>query len=54
MEVLAIAEEWAENSKDARGHKIRKDGNVAIIGVASLPREMEDDFHNLQKIHSHF
>ena len=44
MEVLAIAEEWAETAKDSRGHKLRKDGNVAIIGVASLPREMEDDF----------
>lgn len=44
LEVLAIAEEWAETAKDARGHKLRKDGNVALVGVASLPREMEDDF----------
>ena len=23
---------------------MKKDGNVALVGVASLPREMEDDF----------
>ena len=44
MEVLAIAEEWAETAKDSRGHKLRKDGNCVLVGVASLPRAMEDDF----------
>ena len=44
MEVLALAEEWADQAKDARGYKMKKDGNVALVGVASLPREMEDDF----------
>lgn len=44
MEVLPIAEEWAENTKDSRGYKMKSDGNVALVGVASLPREMEDDF----------
>lgn len=44
MDVLEIAEEWADQAKDARGYKMKKDGNVALIGVASLPREMEDDF----------
>lgn len=44
MEVLPLAEEWADQAKDARGYKMRKDGNVALVGVASLPREMEDDF----------
>ena len=44
MEVLAIADEWADQAKDSRGYKIKKDGSVAIVGVASLPREMEDDF----------
>lgn len=44
MEVLPLAEEWADQAKDARGYKMKKDGNVALVGVASLPREMEDDF----------
>ena len=44
MDVLEIAEEWADQAKDARGYKMKKDGNVALVGVASLPREMEDDF----------
>ena len=44
MDVLPIINEWAESSTDARGHKLRKDGNCALIGVASLPREMENNF----------
>ena len=44
MDVLEIAEEWADQAKDARGYKMKKDGNVALVGVASLPREIEDDF----------
>ena len=43
-EVLPIINEWAENSKDAQGRKLRKDAHCALIGVASLPREMEDNF----------
>ena len=44
LEVLAIAAQWAETATDARGHKLRKDGNVCLVGVISLPRDMEDDF----------
>ena len=44
LEVLKLAEDWAETATDARGHKLRKDGNVCLVGVISLPREMEDDF----------
>ncbi|MFT7724001.1 MAG: plasmid recombination protein [Roseateles sp.] len=44
MEVLPMIEEWAEQTTDARGHKLRKDGLCVLIGVASLPREMEDSF----------
>lgn len=44
MEVLPIAEEWAESATDSIGRKLRKDGMVALVGVASLPREMEDNF----------
>jgi hypothetical protein len=43
-DVLPIIDEWAENSKDAQGRKLRKDAHCALIGVASLPREMEDNF----------
>lgn len=44
LEVLPLAEKWAETATDARGHKLRKDGNVCLVGVISLPRDMEDDF----------
>jgi hypothetical protein len=44
MEVLSLVEEWAENAKDAQGRKLRKDGLCALVGVVSLPREIEDDF----------
>lgn len=43
-EVLPIINEWADQATDARGHKLRKDGLCVLIGVASLPREMEDNF----------
>ena len=39
-----MVEDWADNAKDAQGRKLRKDGLCALVGVASLPREMEDDF----------
>ena len=44
MEVIPMVEDWASNAKDAQGRKLRKDGLCALVGVASLPREMEDDF----------
>lgn len=44
MEVLPIIDEWADQARDAQGRKLRKDGHCALIGVASLPREMEDNF----------
>ena len=50
MEVLPLAEEWADQAKDARGYKVKKDGNVALVGVASLPREMEDDFPEFAEV----
>ena len=50
MEVLLLAEEWADQAKDARGYKVKKDGNVALVGVASLPREMEDDFPEFAEV----
>lgn len=42
--VLLIMNEWADQAKDAQGRKLRKDGHCILIGVASLPREMEDNF----------
>ena len=44
LEVLPLIDQWADQAKDAQGRKLRKDGNCALIGVASLPREMEDNF----------
>ena len=44
MDVLPLIDEWAENSKDAQGRKLRKDGLCVLIGVVSLPRAMENEF----------
>ena len=44
LEVLPIIDEWADQTKDAQGRKLRKDGHCVLIGVASLPRDMEDNF----------
>ena len=49
MEVLPLAENGQTRRKDARGYKVKKDGNVALVGVASLPREMEDDFPRIRR-----
>ena len=43
-EVLPIMNQWADQAKDAQGRKLRKDGHCILIGVASLPRSMEDNF----------
>jgi hypothetical protein len=43
-EVLPIMNQWADQAKDAQGRKLRKDGHCILIGVASLPRSMEDSF----------
>lgn len=44
LKVLPIINDWADQTKDAQGRKLRKDGHCVLIGVASLPREMEDNF----------
>ena len=44
LDVLPLIDEWADQAKDAQGRKLRKDANCVIIGVASLPRAMEDEF----------
>lgn len=49
MEILPIVEKWAENTTDAKGRKLRKDGLCALVGVASLPQEMEADFSRFAK-----
>jgi hypothetical protein len=38
----AKAEEWAEQAKDTKGRKLRKDGLCLLAGVASFPREQAD------------
>lgn len=42
--IEAMADSWASESKDASGRKIRSDGLILLAGVASLPREYEEDF----------
>ncbi len=44
INILPLINEWADQAKDSQGRKLRKDGNCVLIGVASLPRAMEDDF----------
>jgi Plasmid recombination enzyme len=44
MEILPIIDEWAEQTQDAQGRKLRKDGHCVLVGVVSLPRAMEDQF----------
>jgi diadenosine tetraphosphate (Ap4A) HIT family hydrolase len=43
-ELEQLAENWASESKDAQGRKIRKDGLILLAGVASLSREEEQNF----------
>lgn len=40
--VAKMAEEWAENSVDSRGHKLRKDGLCLLSGVISAPDDLQD------------
>ena len=44
VEIEQLAEDWASESKDVQGRKIRKDGLILLAGVASLPREDEENF----------
>lgn len=37
--VEKIANKWAEQAKDARGHALRKDGHCLLGGIISFPRE---------------
>ena len=39
-----LADDWASQSKDACGRKIRKDGLIMLAGVASIPRDHEQNF----------
>lgn len=42
--VEKAANEWADNTKDAKGRKLRKDGLCMLAGVISLPREQEKEW----------
>lgn len=37
-----LAKKWAENSKDARGHALRKDALCFVAGVISAPDDLEN------------
>ena len=41
-EALTLAESWASQAKDARGHKLRKDGLCLLGGVVSLPADVPE------------
>lgn len=41
-DVEAAATTWADAAKDARGHKLRKDGLCLLAGVVSCPPEFTD------------
>jgi hypothetical protein len=49
MDVLPMIHEWADQAKDAQGRKLRKDGLCVLVGVASLPREMESNFDDFAR-----
>lgn len=42
-EVEALATAWGNESRDARGHVLRKDGHCLLAGVISAPDEMTDE-----------
>lgn len=48
QDVEKSANEWAENSKDSRGHKLRKDALCLLAGVISLPREQGEDWEKFR------
>lgn len=47
--IVEIVEDWAAQNTDAIGRKMRKDGLCMVAGVASLPREMEENFSDFAK-----
>ena len=48
-EVEQLAENWAAESKDPMGRKIRSDGLILLAGVASMPRDHEKNFDEFAK-----
>lgn len=42
------ANEWGDQAKDARGHKLRKDGHCLLAGVISLPMEQKKDWEKFK------
>ena len=50
MEVYLSQRNGQTRRKMPGATKLKKDGNVALVGVASLPREMEDDFPEFAEV----
>lgn len=48
LEAVKLAEEWAEQKKDPKGRKYRKDGLCLLAGVISVPQERANDWDNLK------
>lgn len=44
------ANEWAEQAKDEKGRKLRKDGHCLLAGVISLPKERESEWPEFSKL----
>jgi hypothetical protein len=49
-EVEAEASAWAEGAKDARGHRLRKDGLCLLAGVISAPDDMSAEVWEALKV----
>lgn len=49
-EVEAEASAWAEGAKDARGHRLRKDGLCLLAGVISAPDDMSAESWEALKV----
>ena len=48
-EVLGMANAWADQAKDSIGRNLRKDGNVLVAGVISLPSDEKSKFDAFAK-----
>lgn len=48
-EAEKAAHEWADNTKDAKGRKLRKDALCMLAGVISLPAEKKQDWEKFKR-----
>ena len=48
-QLLADLQEYVNNTKDAQGRKMRKDGHCLLAGVISLPKKGKQSLRNSSK-----